>query len=88
MRAGKLNLAALVTHIDDLNALMDTVLNLPSVPGDKKLIYNQTDMSLTAITDLEEKGKPNPLFAELERIRKAHNNLWRAEAERYLLANA
>ena len=88
MSAGKLNPAALVTHIGGLNAVVDTVLNLPSIPGGKKLIYNHIELPLTAIADFEEKGKTDPLFAELDKICKAHNNLWSAEAERYLLANA
>jgi len=28
------------------------------------------------------------MFAELDRLCKAHNNLWNPEAEKYLLANA
>ncbi len=88
MSAGKLNPAALVTHIGGLNAVVETVKNLPSIPGGKKLIYNHIDLPLTAIADFEEAGKTDPLFAELDRICKAHNNLWSAEAERYLLANA
>ena len=50
---GKLNPAALVTHIGGLNAVVDTVLNLPSIPGGKKLIYNHIDLPLTAIEDFE-----------------------------------
>ena len=88
MSAGKLNPAALVTHIGGLNAVVDTVLNLPSIPGGKKLIYNHINLPLTAIADFEEAGKTNPLFAELDKICKAHNNLWSPEAEKYLLANA
>ena len=60
MGAGKLNLAALVTHIRDLNALMDTVLNLSSVPGGKKMIYNLIDMPLTPLRILKKKGKTDP----------------------------
>jgi len=88
MSAGKLNPAALVTHIGGLNAVVDTVLNLPSIPGGKKLIYNHIDLPLTAIADFEEAGKTDPLFAELDKICKAHNNLWSAEAERHLLSHA
>lgn len=88
MSEGKLNPAALVTHIGGLNAVVDTVLDLPNIPGGKKLIYNHIDLPLTAIADFEEAGKTNPLFAELDKICKAHNNLWNTEAERYLLANA
>lgn len=85
---GRLNPAALVTHIGGLNAVVDTVTNLPSIPGGKKLIYNHLDLELTAISDFEEKGKTDPMFAELDRLCKAHNNLWNTEAEKYLLANA
>ena len=67
---------------------MDTVLNLPSIPGGKKLIYNHIDLPLTAIADFEEAGTTDPMFAELDKICKAHNGLWNTEAERYLLANA
>ena len=88
MSEGKLNPAALVTHIGGLNAVVDTVKNLPSIPGGKKLIYNHLDLELTAISDFEELGKTDPMFAELDRLCKAHNNLWNTEAERYLLANA
>ena len=88
MNAGKLNPAALVTHIGGLNAVVDTVLNLPSIPGGKKLIYNHIDLPLTAIADFEEAGKTDPLFAKLDKICKAHNNLWNPEAEKYLLAHA
>ena len=88
MNEGKLNPSALVTHIGGLNAVVDTVLNLPSIPGGKKLIYNHIELPLTAISEFEEKGKTDPMFAELDRICKAHNNLWSPEAEKYLLANA
>ena len=88
MNEGKLNPSALVTHIGGLNAVVDTVLNLPKIPGGKKLIYTQIDLPLAAIADFEELGKTDPLFAELDRLCKANNGLWNPEAEKYLLANA
>ena len=88
MNAGKLNPSALVTHIGGLNAVVDTVTNLPKIPGGKKLIYNHIDLPLTAIDDFEEKGKTDPMFAELDRLCKQNNGLWNPEAEKYLLANA
>ena len=78
--------AGLVTHIGGLNAVIDTTLNLPSVPGGKKLIYTHIDMPLTAIADFGKVGKP--VYDELDRICKAHNGLWSVEAETYLLANS
>ena len=88
MNAGKIDPAAMVTHIGGLNAVVDTVLNLPQIPGGKKLIYNQIDLPLTAIDDFEEKGRTDPLFARLDKLCKARNGLWNGEAEKYLLANA
>jgi threonine dehydrogenase-like Zn-dependent dehydrogenase len=85
---GKLNPAAMVTHIGGLDAVVETTLNLPKIPGGKKLIYNQISLPLVALWDLEEKGKDDPLLAELAKIVKAHNGLWSPEAEKYLLANA
>ncbi|MBO4417738.1 MAG: zinc-binding dehydrogenase [Bacteroidales bacterium] len=80
--------AGLVTHIGGINATIETTLNLPSIPGGKKLIYNHITMPLTAIADFAEKGKTNPVYARLAEICAAHNGLWSVEAENYLLANA
>ena len=88
MNAGKLNPSALVTHIGGLNAVVETTLNLPNIPGGKKLIYTQIDLPLTAISDFEQLGKTDPLFARLSELCKAHNDLWNPEAEKYLLRNA
>ncbi len=80
--------AGLVTHIGGLNAVIDTTLNLPKIPGGKKLVYTQKDIPLTAISDFAEKGKTDPLFAGLNEICVKNNGLWSVEAEDYLLANA
>ena len=88
MSQGRLNPAVMVTHIGGLNAVIDTTLNLPKIPGGKKLIYNNINLELTAIADFEEKGKTDPLFAGLAEIMKRSNNLWCAEAEKYLLEHA
>ena len=88
MNEGKINPASMITHVGGLNTVVDTVLNLPKIPGGKKLIYNHIDMPLTAIADFEELGKTDPMFAELDRMCKANNGLWNAEAEKYLLAHA
>ena len=78
--------AGLVTHIGGLGAVIDTTLNLPTIPGGKKLIYTHIDLPLTAIADF---GKSdNPVLQELDRICQAHNGLWNVEAETYLLNHA
>ena len=88
MTAGRINPAAMITHIGGLNAVVETTLHLPEIKGGKKLIYVQKDIPLTAIDDFEKLGESDPFFAKLAGITKKHNGLWSAEAEKYLLANA
>ncbi len=88
MSKGKLNPAAMITHVGGLDAVIDTVINLDKIPGGKKLIYNHISMPLVALSDLAELGKEDPMYAELAKIVSANNGLWSAEAEKYLLANA
>jgi threonine dehydrogenase-like Zn-dependent dehydrogenase len=87
MSAG-LDPAGLVTHIGGLDAVVDTTLHLPGIPGGKKLIYTGISLPLTPIADFEKEGKSNPLLAELARIVKKTNGLWNTEAEAYLLQHA
>ncbi|MDK2879061.1 MAG: L-sorbose 1-phosphate reductase [Thermoanaerobacteraceae bacterium] len=88
MEKGLINPAAMITHVGGLNCVAETTLNLPKIPGGKKLIYTNIDMELTAIADFKEKGKTDPLFAKLAEIIENNNGLWCAEAEKYLLENA
>lgn len=88
MMSKGLDPAGLVTHIGGINAVIDTTKNLPNIPGGKKLIYTHIDMPLTAITDFEEKGNANPVYAELHRLCEANNGLWNVAAEDFLLAHA
>jgi L-sorbose 1-phosphate reductase len=80
--------AILVTHIGGLDAARETILNLPHVPGGKKLLYTHLSLPLTAIDDFAEKGKTDPLFRELAALCAKTGGLWNADAERYLLENA
>ena len=80
--------AGLVTHIGGLASVIDATMNLPSIPGGKKLIYTHVDMPLTAIDDFAAKGESDPFYAELARLCEAHGGLWNIEAEEYLLRNA
>lgn len=85
MTSGKINPAAMVTHIGGLDAVVDTTLNLPNIRGGKKLIYTQIEMPLVAIADFAKLGETDPMFATLDEITKRHNGLWSAEAEKFLL---
>jgi threonine dehydrogenase-like Zn-dependent dehydrogenase len=88
MDNGLINPVAMITHIGGLNAAIDATINLPDIPGGKKLIYTNIDLELTAIDDFLEKGKSDTLFAGLAKITTRNQGLWSAEAEKYLLANA
>lgn len=88
MGKGTLNPTGMVTHIGGLDSVVETTLNLPKIPGGKKLIYTGISLALTAIDDFGEKGKSDPMFAELARIAAKTQGLWNAEAEKYLLSHA
>ncbi len=87
MEKGLINPSAMVTHIGGLDAVIPATLNLPKIPGGKKLVYTGITMPLTAIADFAEKGKADPLYAALASITAKHNGLWSAEAEKALLAH-
>ncbi len=88
MGKGLVNPAVMVTHIGGLDSAAETTLNLPKISGGKKLIYTHIKMPLTAIDDMAEKGKTDPLYAMLAQFVAKSNGLWCAEAEAYLLKNA
>jgi len=88
MSSSKLiNPAVMLTHIGGINSAIETILNLPNIPGGKKLIYNEIDMPLTAIDDFRKLGENDPFFAGLADCCDRANGLWCAEAEKYLLEN-
>ncbi len=86
MESGKLNPSTMITHVGGLDAVIETTLNLPNIPGGKKLIYNNISMPLVALDDL--KGIEGKLYQGLAGLVEKHNGLWSPEAEEYLLANA
>lgn len=88
MAEGKINPAAMITHIGGLDAVAETTKNLPNIAGGKKLIYTNIKMDLIAIADFRGMGESDPLFKKLADITDKHNGLWSAEAEKYLLEKA
>ena len=76
--AKRIDPAVMVTHIGGLNAAAETTLNLPKIPGGKKLIYTHLTMPLIALTDLRAKGEQDndPRYTALADIVDAHNGLW------------
>jgi threonine dehydrogenase-like Zn-dependent dehydrogenase len=81
----KLRPAVMVTHICGLNAVAQSVANLPGLRAGKILTYTHSDLPLTALSDFEKLGIRDPLFAKLHQSCEAHQGLWNAEAEALLL---
>ncbi len=85
MGQGKIDPAVMITHVGGLDSAANTILDLPNIPGGKKLIYTGISMPLVALDDLAMLGKSDPHLAELASIVANHNGLWSAEAEAFLL---
>jgi threonine dehydrogenase-like Zn-dependent dehydrogenase len=88
MGEGRINPAVMITHIGGLDSVVDTTLNLPQIPGGKKLIYTNISMPLVALTSLAELGRKDSFYRELHQIVEKNHYIWSLEAEKYLLANA
>ena len=88
MSKGKINPAAMITHVGGIDSAARTILDLPSIPGGKKLVYTNLSLPMTALTDFAKLAASDALFAELARITDANNGLWSVEAENHLLKHA
>lgn len=85
MESGNVNPSTMITHVGGLDSAVETTLNLPEIPGGKKLIYTGISFPLVAIDSLAEQSCAT--CQGLAEIIARHNGLWNPEAERYLLAN-
>ncbi len=88
MGEGKINPAVMITHVGGLDAVVSTTLNLPQIPGGKKLIYTNISMPLVSLDKLGEPGKKDPFYAGLNEIVSKNDFIWNLNAEKYLLQNA
>ena len=88
MEEHKINPGAIVSHILGLKALEETLYAMEKPNGAKKVCYNELDIPLIAIDELDELGKTDPMCAGLAAIVKRSGGMWCAEAEAYLLAHA
>jgi len=86
MEAGLLNPSTMITHVGGLDAVIETTLNLPNIPGGKKLVYNNVAMPLVALDEL--KDMDGELYQGLAKLVENNNGLWSPEAEQFLIANA
>ena len=84
----KIGPGAIVSHILGLGAAKETLFAMGQPNGAKKICYNELDIPLIAIDELETLGKTDPLYASLYEIVERNDGLWCSEAEEYLLANA
>lgn len=85
MEEGSLNPAMMITHVGGIDSVIETTLNLPKIPGGKKLVYVNINMPMTAISDFA--ASDDPVLRELAKIVEKNNGIWCKEAEDYLLAN-
>jgi len=83
MGRGLINPSAMITHVGGLDSVIETTLNLPKIPGGKKLIYTGISMPLTAIDDFG--ASDDVVLKAIAEIVASNNGLWCAEAEKYLL---
>ena len=83
----RLDPSVMITHIGGIDAAIPTTVDLPKIPGGKKLIYTHIELPLTAISEFEELGKKDARFQKLDELVKENNGLWSAAAEKYLLNN-
>jgi L-sorbose 1-phosphate reductase len=74
--------------VGGLDAVVETTLNLPGIPGGKKLIYTNISMPLVSLYQLDSLGDKDEFYAGLHKIVAKNDYIWSLEAERYLLANA
>lgn len=84
---GKINPAVMITHVGGLDVVPETVLNLPNIPGGKKLIYTHVDMPLIDIRDFSDLAAKDDRYKELEVILDKTDRIWSLEAEQYVIAN-
>jgi threonine dehydrogenase-like Zn-dependent dehydrogenase len=87
MSEGKINPAIMITHVGGLDSVIETTLNLPEIPGGKKLIYTNISMPLVSLNDLGELGKSDPFYEGLHKLVAENNYIWNSDAEKYLLKN-
>jgi L-sorbose 1-phosphate reductase len=87
MSEGKINPAVMITHVGGLDCVVETTINLPQIPGGKKLIYTNISMPLVSLYKLKELGEKDPFYAGLNEIVKKNDYIWSLEAEKYLLEN-
>jgi hypothetical protein len=71
-----------------LNAVADTTLNLPSIPGGKKLIYTHKNLPRKSLEEIVAGDYSDPFYAGLKDVLVQNHGLWSKAAEEYVLEHA
>lgn len=85
-REGMLTPEYMITHVSGLSEVPDIILNLPDIPGGKKLVYPHVDLPLMALTDFEKYADEDPVYRKIADILKENHGVWCKEAEKVLFA--
>ena len=64
-----------------LNDVCESIMQLPQLPGGKKIVYSQKNYPITDVQNFSGGEFEQTLKAIVER----HNGLWSAEAEKFFL---
>ena len=75
------DLAKIATHVMGLNDVCESIMQLPQLPGGKKIVYSQKNYPITDVQYFSGGEFEQTLRAIVER----HNGLWSAEAEKFFL---
>ena len=75
------DLAKIATHVMGLNDVCESIMQLPQLPGGKKIVYSQKNYPITDVQNFSGGEFEQTLKAIVER----HNGLWSAEAEEFFL---
>ena len=75
------DLAKIATHIMGLNDVCESIMQLPQLPGGKKIVYSQKNYPITDVNTFSGGEFEQTLKAIVDK----HNGLWSAEAEQYFL---
>mgnify|MGYP007121523983 FL=1 len=73
----------IVSHIMGLDQVVDSTLQLRSLPAGKKVVYTHLDMPRYSMEEIMN-GAMGPKLAALV---EQHDGFWNADAEAYLLAH-
>ena len=74
-------LANIATHIMGLNDVCQSILQLPQIPGGKKIVYSQKNYPITDVNTFS----GGEFQQKLKELVEKHDGLWSAEAESYFL---